>query len=57
MFVFTLYRETTGPEIWFQTDGKIDFLVGGVGTGGTLTGSTQVIFILSDGVSNFDSPK
>jgi cysteine synthase len=38
-----IHRETTAEEIWADTDGKVDFLVAGVGTGGTITGVAEVI--------------
>jgi cysteine synthase A len=38
-----IHRETTAEEIWADTDGEVDFLVAGVGTGGTLTGVAEVI--------------
>jgi cysteine synthase A len=38
-----IHRETTAEEIWQDTDGEVDFLVAGIGTGGTLTGVAEVL--------------
>ncbi|MCF6179520.1 MAG: cysteine synthase A [Geopsychrobacter sp.] len=57
-----IHERTTGPEIWEDTEGKIDILVSGVGTGGTITGisryikNTQNKKILSVAVEPKDSP-
>ena len=57
-----IHEETTGPEIWEDTDGKIDIFVSGVGTGGTITGVSRYIkntrgkSILSVAVEPADSP-
>jgi len=57
-----IHYRTTGPEIWEDTDGKIDVLVAGIGTGGTITGVSRYIkcakhkAILSVGVEPAGSP-
>lgn len=56
-----IHRKTTAEEIWRDTDGQVDIFVGGVGTGGTITGVAEVIKAKKPGfkviaVEPFDSP-
>ena len=44
-----IHRKTTAQEIWQDTDGKVDFIVSGVGTGGTITGIAETIKALKPG--------
>ncbi|AJE02184.1 cysteine synthase A [Geobacter pickeringii] len=56
-----IHRATTAEEIWNDTDGKVDIVIGGVGTGGTITGVGEVLKVRKPGlkviaVEPFDSP-
>jgi cysteine synthase A len=57
-----IHEQTTGPEIWQDTDGKVDIFIAGVGTGGTITGVSRYIkqqqgkAITSIAVEPIDSP-
>lgn len=56
-----IHETTTGPEIWSATDGKVDAFIAGVGTGGTITGTSQYLkaqgkTITSVAVEPLDSP-
>ncbi|OIJ18037.1 cysteine synthase A [Anaerobacillus alkalidiazotrophicus] len=56
-----IHRETTAEEIWYDTDGQVDIFISGIGTGGTITGVSEVLkerkpSIRSVAVEPYDSP-